>query len=139
MTSNFGTFVSTKLKIINRIKSNIRGFICIVKNRFWRDSRNMSPCEGIKYLCRQCGKQFSQKVRLAEHEKAVHEGVKFPCRQCNYQATTKGSLAQHKRAVHEGVKYSCRQCNHQATTKRNIARHQRVKHEGFKHIMETQD
>ena len=35
----------------------------------------MSPCEGIKYLCRQCGKQFSQKGPLNAHKRAVHEGA----------------------------------------------------------------
>ena len=65
----------------------------------------MSHCKGIKYLCRQCGKQFSQKGNLAEHKRAVHEGAKYPCELCNHQATSKGNFAQHKRAVHEGVKY----------------------------------
>ena len=89
----------------------------------------MSPCEVIKNLCRQCGKQFSRKRGLAIHKRAVHEGVKYPCGQCNYQATTKGSLAEHKRAVHEGVKYPCGQCNHQATTKGNLAKHKRAVHQ----------
>ena len=31
--ADFGTFVCTKLKIINKIKSNIGSFICIVKKQ----------------------------------------------------------------------------------------------------------
>ena len=31
--ADFGTFVCTKLKIINKIKSNIKRFICIVKKQ----------------------------------------------------------------------------------------------------------
>ena len=93
----------------------------------------MTPCEGIKYLCRQCSKQFSKKGPLNGHERAVHEGVKYPCGQCNYQATTKGSLAKHKRAVHEGVKYSCGQCGKQFSSKGNLAEHKRAVHEGVKY------
>ena len=64
-------------------------------------TNNMSPIEEIKNLCRQCGKQFSQKGKLAEHQRAVHEGVKYPCGQCDLQFSKKGSLARHHRSVHK--------------------------------------
>ena len=70
----------------------------------------MLPSVGIKYLCKQCGKQFSSKGDVSKHQRAIHEGVKYPCGKCDYQATTKGHLAEHQRAVHEGVKYPSRQC-----------------------------
>ena len=63
----------------------------------------MSPCEVGKYLCRQCGKQFSQKRPLAEHKSEVHEGVKYLCGKCDQQFTQKGNLAQHNKAVHENI------------------------------------
>ena len=65
----------------------------------------MSHCEEIKYLCRQCDKQFSHMGHLTEHNRVVLEGVKYPCGQCGLQFSEKGSLARHKRAVHEGVKF----------------------------------
>ena len=61
----------------------------------------MSPCEGIKYLCRQCGKQFSQKSDLGKHKRGVHDGAKYPCGLCGQQFSKKGNLNEHKRAVHE--------------------------------------
>ena len=66
-----------------------------------RDLKNMAPCKGIKYLCRQCGKQFSQKGHLARHKRALHEGVKYPCGQCGLQFSQKGYLARHHRLVHK--------------------------------------
>ena len=63
--------------------------------------------EGVKYPCRQCGKQFSQKGALARHQRAAHEGIKYLCGKYDYQATAKVDLAKHHRGVHEGVKYPC--------------------------------
>ena len=48
----------------------------------------MFSCEGIKYLCRQCGKQFSKTGILTGHIRAVHEGIKYPCRQCEKEFST---------------------------------------------------
>ena len=61
----------------------------------------------IKVLCmkEQCGHQFSSKVNLSEHKKAVHEGIKYPCGKCTYQASDNGYLTQDRRAVQEGLKY----------------------------------
>ena len=56
--------------------------------------------EGVKYLCGQCDKEFSQR----EHQRA-HAGVKYICQQCNHQTTSQENIAQHQRTVHEGVKH----------------------------------
>ena len=50
--------------------------------------------------------------------------MKYPCRQCKYQATEKGALEKHKKKVHEGVKYLCRQYDYKATSKINVTQHQ---------------
>ena len=82
--------------------------------------------EGVKYLCRQCGKHFSKKGHLATHKKGVHEGVKYPCSKCEYRATTRNHLAKHHRAVHEGVKYTCVQCGKHFSQKGSLDEHQKM-------------
>ena len=62
----------------------------------------------------------------------AREGVKYPCRQCKYQATEKGALEKHKKTVHEGGKYPCRQCDYKVTSMRNVTQHQRAIREGMK-------
>ena len=84
--------------------------------------------KGIRYDCKECGKQMANQSSLNAHRRAVHEEIKYPCRQYQYKATSKESLAQHRRAVHEGIKYSCGQCQHEATSKGNLARHRRAFH-----------
>ena len=95
------------------------------KEKFWEAKKAVH--EGVKYSCRQCENQTTNKNHLAEQKMAVHERVKYPYRQCNYQATWKGSIVQQGRAVHEGLKYSCRQCVHEVLLKK------REMHELFKH------
>ena len=53
----------------------------------------------------QCMKE--PKGSLAEHQRGIYEGVKYPCRQCGKQFPKKGYLGRHQRAVHVGIKYSC--------------------------------
>ena len=48
---------------------------------------------GVKYCCGQCGKHFSQKRSLDEHQRGVHEGVKYPCSKFEFKATTRSYLA----------------------------------------------
>ena len=38
-----------------------------------KKSNQRAVHEGIKYPCGQCGKQFSDKVDVAKHQRAVHE------------------------------------------------------------------
>ena len=52
----------------------------------------MFPCEEIKHLCSQCGKEFSQKGYVVKHKREVHEGIKFPCRQCGKQFSSKENI-----------------------------------------------
>ena len=68
--------------------------------------------EGIRFSCRECGKQIRTQSNLNRHIRANHEGIKYPCSQCQYQATTKGGLIQHERSVHKGIKYPCGQCEY---------------------------
>ena len=48
-----------------------------------------SAHKGIKYYCKECGKQASTKFNLNLHVQASHEGIKYPCPECQYQATSK--------------------------------------------------
>ena len=46
-----------------------------------------------------------KKESLTRHKKIVHDGVKvkYPCKQCDQEFTQKGNLARHQMAVHEGA------------------------------------
>ena len=66
--------------------------------------------EGIKYPCRQCGKQFYHKGYVTKHQRELHEGVKYFRRQCGIQFSRIGNLVEHKRAVYKGVKHPCKHC-----------------------------
>ena len=87
------------------------------KSRSYLVKHQRALHEGIKYPCRQCGKEFTMKGEVRQHQLAVHDKVKYQCNQCNHQTTCKKYLAEHKRTVHTGVKYHCKQCNHQVKTK----------------------
>ena len=79
-----------------------------------------SKHEGIKYHCKECGKQLSTKASLNIHIRVVHEGIRYSCGECRHQATSKGNLA------HEGIKHPCDKCQHQASSKRYLAQHKEL-------------
>ena len=49
-------------------------------------------------------KQLQTEI-LKKTQTSVHDGVKYPCKHCNYEATQKGHLKEHQKSVHDGVKY----------------------------------
>ena len=92
------------------------------------NSYKLTACsteKGIKFICKECGKQMTKQNNLNAHIRAIHQGIKYPCGQCQHQATSKGNLERHERAVHEGKKYPCVQCKYQATRKESLAQHKR--------------
>lgn len=96
------------------------------------DNHQKSEDGRIKYKCKHCDYQTSQKYNFLRHQKSVHKGIKYECNQCDYQASQKYNLVRHQESVHEGIKYKCNQCDYQASLKYNLVRHKKSIHEGEK-------
>ena len=68
--------------------------------------------KGVKYQCKLCSNQFTEKSSLGNHMRSVHEGIKFSCHLCNNKFTSNGSLKAHMDTVHNGIKFMCEQCDY---------------------------
>ena len=91
------------------------------------------PIKGVKYPCRHCGQQFSQKGSLVKHQRAIHEEVKYPSSQCGKQFSQKGHLKRHIESVHKGKKpFKCHVCMAAFIQKGCLNRHIESVHEGKK-------
>ena len=54
------------MQVSNTLTTNASTMVSLTKHQ-------MAGHEGIKYLCRQCGKQFSKRVFLSEQQRAVQK------------------------------------------------------------------
>ncbi|KAK7116704.1 uncharacterized protein [Littorina saxatilis] len=77
----------------------------------WKESANVSR---EVYMCHECGKFFSSKVKLKSHFEGDHgvempQDVKFTCRFCGLQLDKKLSLFLHYRQ-HACGRFVCRKC-----------------------------
>ena len=97
--------------------------------------------KGIKnFICTECGNEFYDKTRLAQHTRVVHErrsGKKwFICdyEQCDQSFDKMGQLRKHKKNDHvsDKAKYPCDQCDQKYNNKEALLRHNNKIHKGIR-------
>ena len=64
------------------------------------------------YNCRICDQSFQSAVGLWKHENSKHkESKKIICKDCGKQFSQKVHLEVHVNSVHLGLKHSCDKCD----------------------------
>ena len=69
--------------------------------------------EDTKIVCKECGKEVSNKYVLRNHVNNVHKGVKYKCNICDKEYGDKGTVRKHIRSFHEEKMYPCQMCDYQ--------------------------
>ena len=80
------------------MESNTLANIAAIKELQWdilKDIKGLCIM-GVKYHCKLCSYEATQKGNLKEHQKSVHDGIKYPCKHCSYQATQEQALTKHQ-------------------------------------------
>ena len=87
----------------------------------------------IKFLCRDCGQQFTRKCNLTIYINSIHKGKKFKCDQCEKEFTCQGNRGSHIKSVHEQKRYACTMCDYQTTYQSSVKIHTEAIHEGLRY------
>ncbi|XP_034842191.1 zinc finger protein 772 isoform X3 [Mirounga leonina] len=97
----------------------------------WKPNRNTKCVDAFHsgqrhYECSECGKAFSRKDSLVQHQR-VHTGERpYECSECGKTFSRKPILAQHQR-IHTGeMPYECGICGKVFNHSSNLIVHQRV-------------
>ncbi|XP_075195121.1 uncharacterized protein LOC142295891 [Anomaloglossus baeobatrachus] len=109
------TFVLRSPSLNESIPKNKWMFPCLVCGKYFTDKSGLIDHQRthtgeMAFSCLECGKCFSQKQHLVEHLR-THIGEKpFSCSECGKCFVQKSNLVKHQR-IHTGEKpYSCLEC-----------------------------
>ncbi|XP_055640746.1 zinc finger protein 568-like isoform X2 [Toxorhynchites rutilus septentrionalis] len=90
---------------------------------------------GLKpFECEQCGRQFTNRYLLQQHEQVAHTGVRFPCPDCDKSFTCKSYLKVHQRIHSNDRPFVCQICQRGHLTRRDLEVHMTV-HSGKKEFV----
>ena len=81
-----------------------------------------------RYICAECGKDFSSNRGLMLHIGSVHSSTMYPCSLCEFQATNYWKLQYHLKNFHQRKPYPCNYCSYVAGNKGNLKVHIEFKH-----------
>ncbi|XP_075062431.1 uncharacterized protein LOC142151049 [Mixophyes fleayi] len=94
-------------------------------------THSTAPTDEKIFPCSECGKCFTHKSHLIEHQRTHTGETRFTCSECGKCFTRKFSLVAHQR-IHTGEKpFTCSECGKCFTRKSYLAEHQKT-HTGEK-------
>ena len=89
---------------------------------------NESVHQGVRIICDQCDKKFTQHSDLDKHLNKVH-GMKiesiFKCDLCEYTTAHRQVLNFHKQRKHDGKTFSCERCTYSGKAEADLVNHRK--------------
>jgi len=65
----------------------------------------------VRYICPECGLEFTGKSKLSYHMRTKHDNGRLECPQCACTFVSKAGLTQHVKHIHENLpRYQCETC-----------------------------
>lgn len=106
-----------------RVPCDVCGVLSYDVKKHKRDVHTESACQ-----CPLCGKEYSNKHRLAKHTNKVHSDKEFPCPICKKVFNSKTRLKEHV-STHTGIRpYKCNFCEDRFSSYGNKHVHHKRSH-----------
>ena len=89
------------------------------------------------YCCSKCGKLFSSKLKLYQHNYHSHPSQEkiqnYKCSFCSKQFPYSFALAKHVSTTHKSIDsyFQCKICKKMFKTKSNLKKHDKIKHKNI--------